>query len=337
MLITYIQSIANGLWGQYPACMEVAPKPANEAERLEAVLSLKLMGTPAEERFDRYTRFARLLFNAPIAFVSIIGEDTQWSKSIQGLEIDQSPRDTSFCSYTLLEDELLVIEDTVDDERFADSPFVINPPYVRFYAGVKLNMGDGLSVGTLCVADTKPKYPTEGELQLFKNLASLLEQEFYSQATATTDELTGLSNRRGFESIASHAIAMCKRMEKPATLMLFDIENFKGVNDDFGRDEGDKVLCDIGQLLLNEFRNSDVIARTAAFEFSVLLTGTTAGDVQKPLDNLQQALHVENMNLPFDLSYRVATVTFDPDEHENIDDLLLAGEAMLAEQKESTS
>lgn len=314
--------------------METAPKPENEAERLEAVLSLKLMGTPAEERFDRYTRFARLLFNVPISYVSVLGEDVQWFKSIQGLELNQSPRDTSFCSHTLLEDEMMVIEDTVDDPRFADSPFVVNPPYIRFYAGVKLDMGDGLTVGTLCVADTRPKYPTDGELQLFKNLALLLEQEFHAQASATIDELTGLSNRRGFESIASHALAMCRRMDKAATLMLFDIENFKVVNEDFGREEGDKVLRDLGQLLLNEFRNSDVIARTGAYEFSVLLTGTNTAEVQKPLDNLQKALHVENMNLPFDLSYRVGTIQFDPGQHQDVSGLLQAGEAAIADKKE---
>ena len=59
---------------------EAIPVPENEEQRLQVVQSLGLLDTPPEERFDRYTRFARQLLGVPIAFVSIIGEDIQWFK-----------------------------------------------------------------------------------------------------------------------------------------------------------------------------------------------------------------------------------------------------------------
>jgi len=156
---------------------------------------------------------------------------------------------------------------------------------------------------------------TASEITLLKDLAALLEDEFEAHANSTTDKLTGLSNRHGFEAIGHHAIAMCKRMDKAATLMYLKLTNFAEINDRNGRDSGDRVLTDIGQLLLNEFRNSDVIARTGSDEFSVLLTGTTTESMAKPLKNLTAALHEENMNLPFDLTYEVRVVAFEPERH----------------------
>ena len=315
--------------------MEVAAKPDNEAERLEATLSLGLLDTPPEERFDRYTRFAQRLLEVPIAYVSFIGDDIQWFKSVQGLEIEQVPREQSFCSHTILTEEMMIVEDTIEDSRFRNNPFVVNPPYVRFYAGVKLNIREGICVGTFCVADIKPRYPSEEDMQLLKDLAHLLELEFHTQSIATTDELTGLSNRHGFRLIANHSIALCRRMDKAATLIVFDLDGFRYINGKYGHAEGDKVLRDIGQILLAEFRDSDVIGRIGGDEFCVLLTGTSTDNIEKPLQNLERALHEENINLPYNISYTFGTVPLDPKRHQNIDDVLRDADTVMYQQKKA--
>ena len=315
--------------------MEVAAKPDNEAERLEATLSLGLLDTPPEERFDRYTRFAQRLLEVPIAYVSFIGDDIQWFKSVQGLEIEQVPREQSFCSHTILTEEMMIVEDTIEDSRFRNNPFVVNPPYVRFYAGVKLNIREGICVGTFCVADIKPRYPSEEDMQLLKDLAHLLELEFHTQSIATTDELTGLSNRHGFRLIANHSIALCRRMDKAATLIVFDLDGFRYINGKYGHAEGDKVLRDIGQILLTEFRDSDVIGRIGGDEFCVLLTGTSTDNIEKPLQNLERALHEENINLPYNISYTFGTVPLDPKRHQNIDDVLRDADTVMYQQKKA--
>ena len=315
--------------------MEVAAKPDNEAERLEATLSLGLLDTPPEERFDRYTRFAQRLLEVPIAYVSFIGDDIQWFKSVQGLEIEQVPREQSFCSHTILTEEMMIVEDTIEDSRFRNNPFVVNPPYVRFYAGVKLNIREGICVGTFCVADIKPRYPSEEDMQLLKDLAHLLELEFHTQSIATTDELTGLSNRHGFRLIANHSIALCRRMDKAATLIVFDLDGFRYINGKYGHAEGDKVLRDIGQILLTEFRDSDVIGRIGGDEFCVLLTGTSTDNIEIPLKNLERALHEENINLPYNISYTFGTVPLDPKRHQNIDDVLRDADTVMYQQKKA--
>ncbi len=313
----------------YALVMEIAPKPENEVSRLEAVRSLGLIDTPPEERFDRFTRFARLLFNVPIAYVSLIGDEIQWFKSVQGMDISQTPRELSFCSHTILTDQMMVVEDTIKDSRFNDHPIVVNPPHIRFYAGVRLNLPNGICVGTFCLADIKPKYPTEEEIKLLGDLGRMLEQEFQPRGQLTTDELTGLSNRKGFLLIAQHAIAICERNKSPVTLMYFSLDNLKTVIKDFGQAEGEKVLRDVGQLLLSEFRNSDVVARIGEGRFCVLLTNTNTVKIEKPLQNLANALREENVNLPYTVEYSVGAIPFDSQKHRNVDDMLKAADSAM--------
>ena len=73
--------------------MIAPPTPHNEEDRLAALARTGLLDTPPEERFDRYTRVARRLFDVPIALVSLVDEHRQWFKSRQGLDATQTPRD----------------------------------------------------------------------------------------------------------------------------------------------------------------------------------------------------------------------------------------------------
>lgn len=118
--------------------MQIAPKPVDEAARLETLHSLSILDTPPEERFDRLTRLARRLFDVPIALVSLVDENRQWFKSHPGLDATQTSRDISFCAHALLADETMVIQDARNDDRFHDNPLVTGQPGIRFYAGRRL-------------------------------------------------------------------------------------------------------------------------------------------------------------------------------------------------------
>src|SRR4051812_35335530 len=115
--------------------MPAALLPENERERLDALYALRLLDTPQEERFDVVTRLAAELFQAPIAFVSLIDRERQWFKSRVGLEVCESSRGESFCAHAILQEEALVIPDTLADARFASSVFVTGAPHLRFYGG----------------------------------------------------------------------------------------------------------------------------------------------------------------------------------------------------------
>ena len=131
--------------------------PKNEAERLHALRTLKILDTSHEERFDRVTRMAKRMFNVSISLVSLIDEDRQWFKSAQGLEATETPRDISFCGHAINQEGLFIIPNAIEDQRFHDNPLVTDAPNIRFYAGYTLKIREGLNIGTLCLIDQKPR------------------------------------------------------------------------------------------------------------------------------------------------------------------------------------
>jgi PAS domain S-box-containing protein len=152
--------------------------PPDEAHRMTALEELKLLDTPPEERFDRLTRLAARTFDIPIALVSLIDRDRQWFKSRHGLEAPETARDISFCGHAILREEPLVIENALNDERFADNPLVTGGPNIRFYAGAPLHDRHGYRVGTLCVIDSKPRQFSDDDKTTLRDLADLVEREF---------------------------------------------------------------------------------------------------------------------------------------------------------------
>ena len=155
-----------------------APIPPNEKERLAAVKELKILNTAREERFDLITKKVTQRFGVPISTISILDADREWYKSCQGTDGREGPRSTSFCGHIISHNYIFVIEDTLKDPRFADNPQVTGKPYVRFYAGMALrNKKSGLTVGVLCMKDTKPRKFSRRDILDLKELAILAEEE----------------------------------------------------------------------------------------------------------------------------------------------------------------
>jgi phosphoribosyl 1,2-cyclic phosphodiesterase/CheY-like chemotaxis protein len=172
-------------WVLRQACRwSPAPLPPDEESRLRALQDLRLLDTPPEERFDRYTRFAAKLFDTPIALVSLVDRDRQWFKSRQGLDETETPRETAFCAHAILGGEVLQVSDALQDARFADNPLVTGPPRLRFYAGAPLAAADGSLVGTLCLIDHRSRELDEQQLGLLRDLADLVEAEMAAPADA---------------------------------------------------------------------------------------------------------------------------------------------------------
>lgn len=151
--------------------------PHKELLRLAALYELNIMDTSPEERFDRITRLAALLMGVPTAYIAFLDAERQWFKSKYGLEADQTPRNISFCTHTIEQEDMLVVPDALLDPRFADSPLVVNDPHTRFYAGHPLSTADGYNVGTLCVVDQKPREMTPEQLKILKDLAAIAEDQ----------------------------------------------------------------------------------------------------------------------------------------------------------------
>ncbi len=309
--------------------------PPDEAQRLETLRALRILDSAPEERFDRLTRMAKRMFGVPISLVSIVDSDRQWFKSKQGLDAEETPRDISFCGHAILGDELFYIPNAKEDERFHDNPLVTDAPNIRFYAGHPLRVANGHKMGTLCLIDDKPREMDEEDKALLRDLAVMAEQEIAALQLATLDELTMISNRRGFVSLGRHSLSLCKRHQKPATLVLFDLNDFKPINDQFGHAEGDRALIAFANILKQVFRDSDVFGRIGGDEFVALLSGTSEEEVQQVMARFQETIDHYNMQAKrgYDVRYSAGWVTREPDGEESIDELMAQADARMYEQK----
>jgi diguanylate cyclase (GGDEF)-like protein len=315
--------------------MKSPEKPTNEQARLDTLRSLNILDSVREERFDRLTRLARRLFNVPIAIVSIVDAEREWFKSSLGVDLTETSREVSFSGHAILGDGLLVIPDTTKDERFYDNPLVVNSPNIRFYAGCPITARNGTKLGTFSIMDHQPRDLSESERELLLDLAGMVEQEIAAAQHETIDELTMLSNRHGFETLAQRALQVCKRSDAPATLLLFNLKNFKLVNDRFGYAEGNRGLIAFSTMLVEIFRESDVIGRIGGDEFVVLLTNTAKTESPDVLVRLGEALNNYNRlsRRGYSLAYTVEAVEYDPEMHHSIGELLQEADTHMYQSK----
>ncbi|BBB26368.1 sensor domain-containing diguanylate cyclase [Amphritea japonica] len=315
--------------------MKKPDKPIDEVSRINTLRSLQILDTPTEERFDRLTRLAARMFDVPIALVSLVDEQRQWFKSATGLDATETHRDISFCGHAILEDEVLNIPDATQDKRFSDNPLVTQDPRIRLYVGCPLKALNGAKMGTLCLIDQRPRTLSEEDLQALKDLAHMAEQELAASQLATLDDLTMISNRRGFTLLAEKALQMSARNGLPASLIAIDLNKFKQINDHFGHAEGDKTLIAFTDILKNTFRESDLFARMGGDEFSVLLTNTTEEQAQNSLLRLRYQVNDfnETSSLKYQLEFSAGILPVDFSKEYDLSRLLEKSDLLMYKDK----
>jgi diguanylate cyclase (GGDEF)-like protein len=233
---------------------------------------------------------------------------------------------------------LFIIPNTSKDERFFDNPMVTSAPNIRFYAGYPLKIQNGLNIGTLCLLDETPREMNEEDQQLFKDLGAMIEQEIKSIQLATLDALTLISNRYGFLILVEHSFKMCRRDKVPMSFLLFDLNKFKAINDEYGHHEGDFVLTKFAQLMIGTFRNSDVVGRLGGDEFVAMITSFNEENADTILARFDVAVEEANvtMNKPYKIEYSVGLVHFQHNTKKTPEEMIQAADAAMYRNKKAS-
>tara|TARA_B100000678_G_scaffold10694_2_gene8713 strand:+ start:19 stop:1158 length:1140 start_codon:yes stop_codon:yes gene_type:complete len=160
-----------------------------QAERLATLRQYQILDTPREREFDDIVNLAAQICGAPISVINFIDAERQWFKAEVGLGADETPLDASICAHVILQDELMEIPDTLQDERMADNPLCTGEPNLRFYAGAPLTAPNGLPIGTLCILDHKPRQLTELQRESLRVLSRTIMRDLELRRTLLNQEI----------------------------------------------------------------------------------------------------------------------------------------------------
>lgn len=197
-----------------------ANQPNDEAARLAALRSYQALGTPPEPCFDRLTRLTAQLLQTRFAALALIDENRGFIKSCYGAEPKDFPREHAFLKPENGSHEPLVVLDATRDQRFAQNPYVLAEPGIRFYAGAPLITPSGFCIGSLSAIDLAPRESVLPEqIALLRDLADeAMEQIEHRLDRQKLETYASALERRELEF--RQALERCDKSEARAALAL---------------------------------------------------------------------------------------------------------------------
>lgn len=316
---------------------EMSASVPTEDGRIEALRAYEILDTADEEAFDRIVRLARTIAEVPIAAVSMVAKDRQWFKAREGLKIRETPLSISFCLHTIENNTPFIVEDAKADPGLCTSFYVLNEPYVRFYAGFPLCTGSGYNIGALCVLDTEARALSPNQISALQDLASITIDALELRKLAACDSLTGCLTRQAFASVTTTELGRARRSDRGLSCIVLDVDHFKSINDTYGHAAGDHVLRTIAGLCRGEMRAHDVLCRYGGEEFVLLLPETDETGAFVLADRIRRAVCTHNMlyaNCPLHVTLSGGVGSWRPSENE-IDPTFIRADAALYRAKVS--
>ena len=342
--------------------MLAEPHP-NNAKRLDALRSYRLLDTPRSAEFDEIVELVTALCDVPISLISLIDEDRQWFLAEVGTGLRSTPLSVSVCAHAILQDDFFEVSDLSRDARFSDNPFVTDDPNLRFYAGVLLRSNDGLPLGTLCALDVTERAFTPEQKQILEVLARRVSAEFElrrygRQLVSLADKLDRtLRDREAIIDVVAHDLRsplstvaltaemierglLCDRQDVLAERLLLgsrrmhrlvdDLLDFSSMRDGVLSNRSREV--DIGSLLAAavELKRVTATAKTVAVD---LVIDPEIGAASWDADRITQVIsNLVGNALKFTASGRKVTVSAAADGANIVIHVVDTGEGIAADQ-----
>lgn len=271
------------------------PPPRFEQQKSEVLQRYRILKSEDVHDADHIARAAAIGLDAPIVIAALNERYRPWYRSSWGVSPEDQQVLQSFCARANLADDAFVVNDARMDPYFADEPAIKGAPNVAFFAGAPLIDPDGKRFGTLCVIDTQPRAFTPQQLALLTSFAGIVssdicicsagryavqdlinaeEERCALYDLAVTDPLTKALNRRAFFRFAEREVQRSRRHGHPLSVLMFDIDHFKRVNDIHGHAAGDEVIVRLSRLVMDNIREADLVGRLGGEEFGLVLPET---------------------------------------------------------------
>lgn len=167
-----------------------------------------------------------------------------------------------------------------------------------------------------------PRHFTEEDIASLRDLACIVEDEFLAISLAMTDSLTGIPNRRGFYRAGEKLFRTQNQHDQAFSLIYFDLDKFKSVNDLWGHAEGDEVLRVFAAFLHQHLEPGETAGRLGGDEFAVIVrrngnTGSFLHALSASLENYN-----ESSGKPYNINYSSGSVTYDAEQYASLADMV---------------
>ncbi|WP_412478182.1 GAF domain-containing protein [Azonexus sp. IMCC34839] len=292
---------------------------------------MQLLYTPDEGALDAVTRTAKLLFDTPIVLISLLDHHRQWFKSCIGLPTRETSRDLSFCGHAILSDEIMVVEDATQDQRFADNPLVTDEPRIRFYAGRPLKNREGFKIGTLCLIDDQPRRLSPDELRALDDIARWAELAMLARELSDTqgsflqsldeesrrellDPRLNIWKASALNRILEREVLRAYHQQAPLTVLQIELANHAQVRQQYGPLAAEALLAEVTRTLSNSIRAYDTLGLCGKATFSVILPNADESRADAIIARIKKACSLILFmpgDSPIDISVRLGRSSAD--------------------------
>lgn len=260
----------------------MSPPPSPLDERRAVLSAMQVDSVASLPALDRLTALVGYTFNAPVAFVSVLGDVKQRFLSRIGLPMAQTDIRSSICAHAVTSDGVLVVPDLEQDARFRDNPLVTHSPHLRFYAGAPLVAKNGVAIGALCVMDTRPRTFDRRDQEQLATLAELvIAQLELRNLSGNLDPVSGLPSRHQFHADLPGILSRCADGRAYAVAVdVLDIPRANQVGQVLGLRPLEALIRRAGVRLRTALEDVATVYHVGVTRFAFVVDMPTAGHVE---------------------------------------------------------